>query len=548
MTTQRILSLLLSGILASSAAADDLGRIRVRRETIDGVTWNYVMRGSTAALGAPGASAVASDTAGRVVVPAEINGFTVGGYATPLFRDCENLEEVDFTNVRSSFMQGTFFRNCPSLRRVVFPRRPYYIGGTGDDSPFFENCPALEELVFPGSVPHQLQNLGVSTDGKLRVGREFERAWQVFAEDHGVSGMQVLDDPAGAGQESPRGPGYPAAARPSLPDPAVALAYAARDPACKPLETLASQMIAAIGKKKKEMQDKEETLRTSLRGALERAKAAAQSKGDLDGVLLFEEAAKNPDATSRSDNEALREIYKTRDEAKAGYRTAFDQDCARILATAVTQLDKMKSEETKKGNIALAKEVAEYQKSVQDVLDRIQKALGKGAAPSGRPAQAANPGAAAPGSPAAANAGPPSIGGTSRSVTVPVDKANGTGLGRFEQGEILVVQYLSGTYMPYRGSSRAVNPDEERDFYYSSEGRVALEGPINSPNRRVRALPKGTAKRPFAIVIPESGHYNLKCYAGNYSEGRISFRITKLDVLAAKEFGKTGNKSAFQWP
>ena len=118
-----------------------------------------------------------------------------------------------------------------------------------------------------------------------------------------------------------------------------------------------------------------EALRTNMKGALERAKAAAQANGDLDGVLLFDEAAKDPDATPRTDNETLREILKTRDQAKAGYRAAFDQDCARILAAAVAQLDRMKAEETKKGNIALAKEVSEYQKSVQETLDRIQKAL-----------------------------------------------------------------------------------------------------------------------------------------------------------------------------
>ena len=546
MTKECFLSFVLSGALAASAVADDLGRIRVRHETIDGVTWNYVMRGSSAALGAPGASAVPSETVGKVVVPSELNGFPVGGNITPLFRDCNKLEEVDFTNIRSSSMYGTFFQNCPSLRRVVFPRRPYSIGGMSDESPCFVNCPALEEIVFPGSVPPQLQNLGVSLDGKLRVGREFERAWRVYAEDHNVTGMQVLDDPLHDNSASSGSSVLGTALRP-VPDFSISLAYAARDPACKPLEVLATQMIAALGKKKKEMEEKEETLRTSMRSALEHAKTAAQNKGDLDGVLLFEEAAKNPDSTTRSDNESLREIYKTRDEAKAGYRVAYDQDCVRILTAAVAQLGKMKADETKKGNFALAKEVATYEKSVQGGLDRLQNSLKRsGGAIGGTTARRGSATESSSSANSVARTGSTSIGGTSRNITVLVDKENGASLGRFEKDEIIALQYLSGEYKPYRGASRTINPDQEREMYYVSEGAATLEGPLNSPNKRAYRIPKGTSTRPFILVVPEPGHFNLKCYAGNYSEGKVTYKMTKMGVLEAREFLKTYDKSAFQ--
>ena len=158
------LAVLATAVLA--ARADDLNRVRVRHATIDGVTWNYSVNGTSAMLGMLGGSAVAPETAGRVVVPNEIDGFRVGGFYLPLFRRCPNLEEVDFSGLQNQSLRGSFFRDCPSLRRVVFPRRPYFVAGSESGSAFFENCPAIEELVFPGSVPPEFRNLGVSLDGR----------------------------------------------------------------------------------------------------------------------------------------------------------------------------------------------------------------------------------------------------------------------------------------------------------------------------------------------------------------------------------------------
>ena len=541
MKTSRLLFVLsLAGLVASSASADQLDRVRVRQAVIDGVTWNYSVNGSSAMLGAPGGSAVPRDTAGRVVVPGEIDGFRVGGFYLPLFRHCENLEEVDFTKLEGRSLRGGFFRDCPALRRVVFPRRPYFVAGSETGSSFFENCPAIEELVFPGSVPPEFRNLGVSLDGRLRVGREFERAWRVFAEDHDVSGWSFLEETEGG---DAAGPQQGASAQP-MPDAAIALAYVAREEKFKPLEQLSAAMVAAIKKQKDEMAKKEEGLRAGMVKALERAKSEAQSRGDLDGMLLFEEAAKNPDAPPRSNNETLREIFKTRDQTKAGYRAEFDKSCAQILSKAVEQLEAMKKKETMAGNTDVALEVAKYQKEVQNVLDRYQRAAGKpGAKPQG--GSAGRPANGGPGS-TGKGVGPDQLGGTSRSVTVLVDKENGASLGRFEKDEVIVLQYLSGVYKPYRGSSRTINPDQEREMYYVSEGAAMLEGPLNSPNKMSYRIPKGTSSRPFVLVVPESGHFNLKCYAGNYSEGRVTYKMTKLGVLEAREFLKSYDKSAFQ--
>ena len=546
MKTSRLLFLLaLAGFAAAPAAADQLERVRVRQAVIDGVTWNYSVNGSSAMLGAPGGSAVPRDTAGRVVVPGEIDGFRVGGFYLPLFRRCENLEEVDFTKLEGRSLRGGFFRDCPALRRVVFPRRPYFVAGSETGSSFFENCPAIEELVFPGSVPPEFRNLGVSLDGRLRVGREFERAWRVFAEDHDVSGWSFLEEAEGGDAAGAR-QGDSARA---MPDPAIALAYAARDPKFKPLEQLSAAMIAAIKRQKDEMAKKEEGLRAGMVKALEHAKAEAQSKGDLDGMLLFEEAAKNPDAAPRSDNEKLREILRTRDQTKAGYQAELDKGCAQILSKAVEQLEAMKKKETIAGNTDVALEIAKYQKEVQNVLDRYQRAAGRpgaaapgGAAPRGAAGRPANGGPAAAGK----GVGPDQMGGSSRNITVLVDKENGASLGRFEKDEVIVLQYLSGEYKPYRGASRTINPDQEREMYYVSEGAAVLEGPLNSPNKKILRLPKGTAKRPFFVVVPEPGHFNLKCYAGNYSDGKVTYKMTKLSVLEAREFLKSYDKGAFQ--
>ena len=274
---QSLFALALVGFAASSVSADQLDRVRVRQAVIDGVTWNYSVNGSSAMLGAPGGSAVPRDTAGRIVVPGEIDGFRVGGFYLPLFRRCENLEEVDFTKLEGRSLRGGFFRDCPALRRVVFPRRPYFVAGSDTGSSFFENCPAIEELVFPGSVPPEFRNLGVSLDGRLRVGREFERAWRVFAEDHDVSGWSFLEETEGGDASAPR---QGDSAQP-MPDSAIALAYAAREQQFKPLEQLSAAMVSAIKKLKAETEKKEEGLRAGMVKALERAKSEAQSRGDL---------------------------------------------------------------------------------------------------------------------------------------------------------------------------------------------------------------------------------------------------------------------------
>ena len=538
-----LFALALVGFAASSVSADQLDRVRVRQAVIDGVTWNYSVNGSSAMLGAPGGSAVPRDTAGRIVVPGEIDGFRVGGFYLPLFRRCENLEEVDFTKLEGRSLRGGFFRDCPALRRVVFPRRPYFVAGSDTGSSFFENCPAIEELVFPGSVPPEFRNLGVSLDGRLRVGREFERAWRVFAEDHDVSGWSFLEETEGGDAATPR----QGDSTPPMPDSAIALAYVAREQQFKPLEQLSASMVAAIKKLKAETEKKEEGLRAGMVKALERAKSEAQSRGDLDGMLLFDEAAKNPDATPRSDNETLREIFKTRDQAKAGYRAELDKGCAQILSKAVEQLESMKKKETMAGNTDAALEVQKYQKEVQSVLDRYKRRTG---GKNDGPAQGGAAGRSADGGPGSTGkgVGPDQLGGTSRNVVVPVNKGNGANLGRFEKDEILVVQYLSGDYRPYRGSSRTVNPDQESDFYYSSEGSMMLEGPLNSQDKRSYRIPKGTSRRPFALVVPVGGHFNLKCTAGNYSEGRVTYKVTKLSILEAREFQKSVDKNAYQWP
>ena len=325
-------------------------------------------------------------------------------------------------------------------------------------------------------------------------------------------------------------------------DPAEIFAFQAKDASTKPLADMAGKLVELLRKRQEELAGKEKILVSQMVSAFEKAKTAAQNRGDLDGVLLFEAAAKDPASPPESDNETLRGILQTKDQAVTKLREAFEQDCARLLASASGRLDRMKTDETKKGHIELAKEIADYQKKVQDVLDRCRKPEADGAAASNRPSSAERP--TASGAPASST----DIKGTSRNISIPVDKENGANLGHFEKGEILVLQYLSGTYRPYRGSARTVNPDQRSEYYYSSEGSPILEGPLSSPHRRAYTLPKETAKKPFAFSIPEGGHFILKCYAGNYSQGKVTYRMTKLNVLEAKEFEKSGDKKAFQWP
>lgn len=323
-----------------------------------------------------------------------------------------------------------------------------------------------------------------------------------------------------------------------------ALAFRADDPALAPLEDFSGIVLAALDRKQAEADKRLDTIRGQMKAALERAKDDAQKKGDLDAVLLYLEAIKNPDATPQTDNAFFVRLLAQRDAAKAKVEKWLRAEEAPIFASALQRLEQMKRDETKKGNIALAKAVDDYQES-------IRKLLGKPSpSPAAAPAKTAADSAPAAPSPSFGIGGPAS----ERTISMSVDKPTGTGLGRFETGEILVVQYLSGTYKyRYSSSYAPTNPDtDERSdgtmFYYAPSERPRIEGPLRTKNVQTWSVPRGTAAKPFAIPIKDGGHYDFRVYGGPSWQGTLQYKVTKLSILQAKRLLASPEKDNYQWP
>ena len=339
----------------------------------------------------------------------------------------------------------------------------------------------------------------------------------------------------------PPGPASPA-------DVHDALAFHSDDPGLKPLEEFSGVILAALDRKRKEAEQKEQVIRNQVVAVLEKAKNAAQQQGDLDAVLLFMEAIKNPDDTPETDNAVLTRLLAQRDAAKAKVADWLKAEQAPILSSAVERLEQMKRDETKKGNISLAKAIDDYQKTVQSFLP--SSTAKPAAQPVAKPSTSPTSGGAAPTPSATFGVGGPA---SAHTISLSVDKDSGTGLGRYETGEILVVQYVSGKYKyRYSSSYAPTNPDaDERSdgsvYYYAPSQRPRVVGPLRTKNVQVWDVPKGTASKPFAILIKDPGHYEFRAFGGSSWEGTLTYKIMKLSVLQAKRLMASPEKDNYQW-
>ena len=362
-----------------------------------------------------------------------------------------------------------------------------------------------------------------------------ERILEVAGERDGTTGARTLP------VRRPPGPPTPGDIR-------EALTFHTDDPGLKSLELFSGIVLSALDRKLKEAEQKEQAIRDQVVAALEKAKNAAQQQGDLDGVLLFMEAIKNPDATPETDNAVLTRLLAQRDAARVKVADWLKAEQAPILSSAVDRLEQMKRDETKKGNIAFAKTIDDYQKTVQSFLS----------SPPSKPSSSSlpKPPAASPTSgPAPTPSSTFGVGGpaAAHTISMSVDKESGTGLGRYEAGEVLVIQYVSGKYKYRHSTSYApTNPDaDERSdgtvYYYAPTQRPRVVGPLRTKNVQTWDVPKNTATKPFAILIKDPGHYEFRAFGGSSWDGTLTYKITKLSVLQAKRLMASPEKDNLQW-
>lgn len=114
------------------------------RETIDGVTWRYVVEDGHAVIKRKKNSfdrpAISVTTSGALEIPAKLGGYPVVGVGRDAFRGCRKLTSVTIPeSVR--YLDWESFKNCRALRKVIVRGDLRWMGDA------FGGCGELKEFV-----------------------------------------------------------------------------------------------------------------------------------------------------------------------------------------------------------------------------------------------------------------------------------------------------------------------------------------------------------------------------------------------------------------
>lgn len=110
---------------------------------------------------------------------------------------------------------------------------------------------------------------------------------------------------------------------------------------------------------------------------------------------------------------------------------------------------------------------------------------------------------------------------------------DGTYIGTFKKGDVLVIQYISGTWTVDKDVYSYISPDESKAN--SHEGLVLVS---NASDERF-AIPGDTATAPFVFVIKKPGEYRLRirdCGRKSNNDGVVQYGVTAFEGEAARSF------------
>ncbi len=122
--------------------------VRAETETVDGLTWKYVVvRGkATIKSGASGSPAIPLDTSGAIVIPSTLGGYPVTSIGDDAFGGCIGLTSVTIPNSVTN-IGGYAFGDCSGLMSITIPDGVTRIGSSA-----FEECVGLTSLTIPDGV------------------------------------------------------------------------------------------------------------------------------------------------------------------------------------------------------------------------------------------------------------------------------------------------------------------------------------------------------------------------------------------------------------
>lgn len=544
---------------ALGAAAQQGERNRIRTKEIDGVVWKYRVQGDHAVIasGDRDIPAIPAGTAGRVVVPREIDGFGVWRVGVGAFAGCNRLEEVVLPSPENRFLEigPELFARCRSLRRVVFPEhfRLFAAAQKGMGKDLLHGCDALEEIVFLGDVPGKevLLLLGASLDGRLRYTEKYAPQWEAYAKDNGIAGGRLCDP----GLASPDGSPPRQACPEDVPVDMSLAAYRTNGPIQDSIKGLSDGFSAYLQKVDADYGQEKKALLAKRREALLKNKARAQAAGDLDAVVAFEAALKS-DLPVETGVETLREVYKQYAAADANLLKRCDERRAKAAETMAERLEAIKVKETKAGNVEVAKEVDAYEDRVKALAESLRKRIAACSAVAGAdggeaPAEAAPAAGAKAAAPQGISGRISISGAVATSVTVSADDERGTliGGGGFEKGDLMVVQYIGGSLSLNPAGKHSFNPDSRDGRFRNKQGRgiVKISGPDKSRDETEQVLPLDTEHGPYVFEVPATGRYRLICFLGSRAQGKAAFQVLRVTKSNAQKFKDSPLSKQCQW-
>lgn len=120
-------------------------------ETIDGVTWRYVVKDGKAVIerykNSYGRPAISVTTSGALEIPSVLGGYSVVGIGRDAFHGCKKLTSVTIPeSVR--YLDYDSFENCWSLQSVIVKGELNWIYNA------FDGCVGLKEFVVPPENEH----------------------------------------------------------------------------------------------------------------------------------------------------------------------------------------------------------------------------------------------------------------------------------------------------------------------------------------------------------------------------------------------------------
>ena len=151
-----------------------IGDLLADTETVDGITWTYIVEWGTVWIGGGSSSstAVPKSTSGAITIPSSLGGNPVRGINSSAFYGCYALTSVTIPEGVTSF-GGDAFEQCSSLTSVTIPGRLLQQGKMSSYFPdryqflrtiiltgtvtsigesAFSGCKQLESVVIPNGV------------------------------------------------------------------------------------------------------------------------------------------------------------------------------------------------------------------------------------------------------------------------------------------------------------------------------------------------------------------------------------------------------------